>query len=388
MGGADDGKIRRKCLRGGRAGIVDAAVIDAGAGNERRIALRVDDVVGLHQVVEDAEAAAYGGLGVAEGIVGEADAGSEVAVVDGLPAARQPGEKTRQAGVGSRGDAAGGGLGEVRTEDDDAVIGIACIGDERSGGGKHGGSLGRVEAGRQEGGEVTQRAIDRPDDVIAQTELEAKFPVDAPTVLGVELVLAEACPHPGVHLAFGVGLEVPEQDVGDGVAAGFGGGGIKGGGAVLVGAGVVLVLAAARDLHAELERMGADHLAEIVAPLKGGHGVLDAVARIVAGKAGDVHAGADLVLIVGEDLRVGEAEGGALQDLELRIALNLVVGHAEAEGIQHRGREGLAPGGDGGVAGTRASAGHVAEVAALEGIPDVPFIVSPAVSDLGVGGRR
>ena len=106
MRGADDGEIRRKRLRGGRAGIVDVAVIHAGARNERRIALRVDDVVGLHQVVEDAEAAAYGGLAVAEGIVGEAEAGSEVAVVDGLSAARQPGEKARQAGVGSRRDAA------------------------------------------------------------------------------------------------------------------------------------------------------------------------------------------------------------------------------------------------------------------------------------------
>ena len=223
-------------------------------------------------------------------VVREPQARAQVPVLRRDAAARQAREERLRRGVVGSGNHAVRGVGKALPEDDDAVGRAARSRHERSVAGQHLRRLRGIEARRIERREVVQRAVQRRDDVVAQPQIERQVLRHPPVVLRVELVL----PEPGAPLlvlgAFRVVLKVPEQCVGDDVARRVARRGRERHHPVLARTRVLIFLAVGH-LPAELERVRAGHLAQVVADLIGQVAVANVVPGVVPVKPVSVTSG-------------------------------------------------------------------------------------------------
>src|SRR5205807_8779810 len=123
---------------------------------------------------------------------------------------------------------------------------------------------------------------------------------------------------------------VAEQDVGNGVVRSAGSGRIERDGAFVAHV-RVLILSRASDLRSGFEGMGAKDAAEIVAPGECAVTVLDAVARVVAGKAGDRNLRRHIGAVCRIDLGEGQPERGAQNYRIVGRSVDRVLADAKAE---------------------------------------------------------
>ena len=163
--------------------------------------------------------------------------------------------------------------------------------------------------------------------------------------------------------------------------AGARGGRIERDGAFVAHVGV-LVLSRARDLRSDLEGVGAEHLAEIVAPGERAVAVLDAVAGVVAGETGDGNLRRHVGPVRGIDLGKGQPQRGTQNDRIVRRSVNRVLADAEAEVVDRGGRERVLQADGGDVAGPRTRVRNEIQRVVAEREHQLPLVVREPVREL------
>src|SRR5262249_19794521 len=147
----------------------------------------------------------------------------------------------------------------------------------------------------------------------------------------------------------------------------------------------ILIGTATGDVYSHLERVRAPYFAEIVTPLKDAVVLLDAIAAVVSREAGHGKIGHCTEPVARQQLGEGYAQAAAPEGHILRIPHNDIVRETEAQVIHRARREDMGRIDHGDVRRPRTSSRHDPEIAALESVQNLPFVMDPAVIDLRLG---